>query len=61
MKTLSGSAATAILFFASGTVGAVDLPPMKEGLWSIRNQGVNNPGGKKAENTSTICRSHARP
>src|SRR6202451_4383172 len=59
MQNITGFAAAAILFLTSATAGAVDPPAMKEGLWSIHNQGVNNPGGKKSENTSTICRSHA--
>jgi hypothetical protein len=59
MKDITGLAAAAIWLLASGAAGAVDPPAMKEGLWSIHNQGVNNPGGKKSENTSTICRSHA--
>jgi hypothetical protein len=58
MKTTMGFAA-ALLLLTSGTVTAVDPPPMKEGLWSIRNQSVNSPGDKKSDHTSTVCRSHA--
>jgi hypothetical protein len=58
MKTILGSLAV-VLGLITGSVNAADPPPMKEGLWSIRSQTVNNPGGKKSENSSTICRSHA--
>ena len=50
---------SAALLLASAAVNAVDPPVMKEGLWSIRNQSVNNPGDKRADHTSTVCRSHA--
>jgi hypothetical protein len=58
MQKIMGLAA-ALLLLSSGVVNAVDPPAMKEGLWSIRNQSVNNPGGKKSDYTSTVCRSHA--
>ena len=38
---------------------AADAPEIKEGLWSIHTQTIDNPGNKKMENTSTICRDHA--
>jgi hypothetical protein len=52
------SAATALLL-PIGIAHAVNLPEQKEGLWSIQTQSVDNPGNKKIESTSTICRSHA--
>jgi hypothetical protein len=55
MKTIL--ALVAIL--ASAMTSAADPPAMKEGLWSIHSQTINNPGGKKSEDSSTICRSHA--
>jgi hypothetical protein len=58
MKTMLGSAAVALLF-TSAVAKAVNLPEMTEGLWSIHTQTVANPGNKKSDNTSTICRSHA--
>jgi hypothetical protein len=58
MKKMMGFMA-ALLFLSSAAVNAVDPPVMKEGLWSIRNQSVNNPGEKKSDHTSTVCRSHA--
>lgn len=58
MERMMGFAA-ALLLLSSGAVHAVDPPAMKEGLWSIRNQSVNNPGDKKSDHTSTVCRSHA--
>jgi hypothetical protein len=38
---------------------AADAPEIKEGLWSIHTQTIDNPGNKKMENTSTLCRDHA--
>ena len=38
---------------------AADPPPVKEGLWQIHTQSVDNPGNKKTEGTRSICRSHA--
>jgi hypothetical protein len=38
---------------------AADAPEMKEGLWSIRIQTIDNPGNKKDDGTSTLCRNHA--
>src|SRR6202051_1279737 len=58
MKTVTAIAA-ALLLLSSGTANAIDPPAMKEGLWSIHNQSVNNPGHKKLDRTSTVCRSHA--
>jgi hypothetical protein len=41
------------------TVGRADDPPqVKEGLWSIHTQSVDNPGNKKSEGTRSICRNH---
>jgi hypothetical protein len=51
--------AAAAFLLGIGTASAVDPPEMKEGLWSIHRQTVDNPGNKKVESTSTICRSHA--
>jgi hypothetical protein len=51
--------AAVLLLLSNGAANAADPPAMKEGLWSIRNQSVNNPGNKKTENTATVCRSHA--
>ena len=38
---------------------AADAPEIKEGLWSIHTQTIDNPGDKKMENTTTLCRDHA--
>jgi hypothetical protein len=51
--------AAAVFLLAIGTAMAVDPPEVKEGLWSIHRQTIDNPGNKKTESTSTICRSHA--
>lgn len=42
-----------------GFAAALDLPPMREGLWSIRTQTVDNPGNVKSDFTQKICRNHA--
>ncbi len=49
----------ASFLLAIGTASAVDPPEVKEGLWSIHRQTIDNPGNKKTESTSSICRSHA--
>jgi hypothetical protein len=36
-----------------------DPPDVKEGLWSIHTQTIDNPGNKKSDSSSTICRNHA--
>src|ERR1035438_7245601 len=38
---------------------AADPPELKEGLWSIHTQSIDNPGAKKTEGTYTHCRDHA--
>jgi hypothetical protein len=52
------------LFFAATAfvlpiAHAAEPPELKEGLWSIRIQMTNNPGGKKEDSTSRLCRNHA--
>jgi hypothetical protein len=37
---------------------ADDPPQVKEGLWSIHTQSIDNPGNKKTEGTRSICRNH---
>jgi hypothetical protein len=49
----------AFLLLSSGAAHAVNPPPMKEGLWSIRNQSSVAPENKLSDSTSTICRTHA--
>ena len=49
------SAATLLLAIAS----AADPPPLQEGLWEIRGQSIDNPGGKKTAFTYRLCRNHA--
>jgi hypothetical protein len=58
MRIISASAAAALLL-TSGPLNAASAPEMMEGLWSIHNQTIDNPGNKKSESTSTLCRSHA--
>ncbi len=42
-----------------GFAAAIDLPPMREGLWSIRTQTLDKAGNVKSDFTQKICRSHA--
>jgi hypothetical protein len=56
MALLVLPASTALL--ASRAALAADPPPLKEGLWSIHSQGVQHPGDKKSDSTSTLCRTH---
>jgi hypothetical protein len=39
--------------------GTVTPPDLKEGLWSVHSQSIDNPGNKKTEGTYMLCRSHA--
>lgn len=43
----------------SSAAYAIDHPPMKEGLWQIKTQIVDNPGSKKSGGTVSLCRDHA--
>ena len=47
------------LLLSIGIANAADAPELKEGLWSIHKQSIDNPGNKKSDTTSTICRNHA--
>lgn len=47
------------LLLPIGVASAADPPDVKEGLWSVRRQVTENPGDKKTDTSSTICRSHA--
>jgi hypothetical protein len=38
---------------------ADDLPKLREGLWEVRGQSVENPGDKRREFTYRLCRDHA--
>lgn len=57
MKKMLLSAAALLL--PIGTAVGADPPEVKEGLWSIHTQTIDNPGNKKSESSSTICRNHA--
>lgn len=58
MKRMLVSVAAALLL-PIGIAIAVNLPEQKEGLWSIHRQMTANPGNKKTDSTSKICRNHA--
>lgn len=58
MKMTLVSAAVALLL-PIGIANAGDPPELKEGLWSSRVQSIDNPGNKKTDSTSTVCRNHA--
>jgi len=51
--------AAAALLLPIVVAGAVDFPERKEGLWERHNQTIANPGNKKTELTSKICRDRA--
>ena len=51
--------AVAAPLLTSTALYAANPPEMMEGLWSIRNHTIDNPGNKKTDSTSTLCRSHA--
>ena len=38
---------------------AADPPPLKEGLWEISGQSIENPGNKRTEFKYQLCRNHA--
>jgi hypothetical protein len=50
--------AAAILLPMGMAMAAGSPPDVKEGLWSIHTQTIDNPGDVKTESTSTICRNH---
>ena len=52
------AAVIAALLLVIGMASAIDKPEMKEGLWSMHKQTIDNPGNKKSESDSTICRNH---
>jgi hypothetical protein len=54
-KRMASAAAALVLPIAN----AADAPDVKEGLWSIHTQTIENPGNKKTEGTVTLCRNHA--
>jgi Protein of unknown function (DUF3617) len=49
----------AALLLPIGIAIAGNAPDVKEGLWSIHTQTIDNPGNVKSAHTSTICRNHA--
>ena len=57
MKVLPAVATAALLLISLAQ--AIDFPLVKEGLWSIRMQTTENPGNKKTDFTSKLCRNHA--
>jgi len=57
MKTMMPALALAALELPLAR--ATDPPTLKEGLWSIHTQSIDNPGAKKSEGTYTLCRDHA--
>jgi hypothetical protein len=48
----------AALLLPIAIASAVDFPQRQEGLWERHNQTIQNPGNRKIELTSTICRDH---
>ena len=58
MKKILVSAA-ATLWLLIGIANASDPPELKEGLWSVHTQSIDNPGNQKSDGTYTLCRDHA--
>jgi hypothetical protein len=57
-RTIGLSAGVAAcLWLAAGC--ATGPPKLKEGLWEIRGQRIENPGDKRGDFTYKICRDHA--
>lgn len=56
-KTPAFSAAALLLQMVIAR--AADPPELREGLWEIRGESVENPGNKKTVFTYRLCRSHA--
>ena len=54
-----GLLSAASILVVVGAVYAVGEPPLKEGLWSIKTQIIDNPGNDKSESTRSIYRNHA--
>ena len=57
MRKIAGAVMAAGLFLALAQ--PVSPPPVKEGLWSVHMISVDNPGNRKTDFTSKLCRSHA--
>lgn len=49
----------AALAIPIGSAYAVDYPSTKEGLWLVRTETIDNPGGKKVDDTMKVCHDHA--
>lgn len=56
-KTLTFAASALLLQLAIAR--AADPPELREGLWEIRGESVENPGNKKTVFTYRLCRNHA--
>jgi len=49
----------ATFLLSIGIASAIDKPEVKEGLWSMHREIIDNPGNKKTESDTSICRNHA--
>jgi len=56
MKKMLVAAAVALVL---PIAQAANPPDLKEGLWSVHTQSIDNPGNEKSEGTYTLCRNHA--
>ena len=59
MPIIRVASTTVLVLLSIGSAGAVNPPEMKEGLWMVHSQTIKDPGRKKIDATSTLCRSHA--
>ena len=47
-----------LFFLMAGAVYSLDTPTLKEGLWSIHTESIDQPGNKKTTGDRSLCRSH---
>ncbi len=63
MRRITAAAIAAYTITASvlpcAAAYAGDTPNLKEGLWDIRGERIENPGGKRTEFAYKLCRDHA--
>lgn len=59
MQSTVGVAAAIAVLLPCAAAWAGGPPKLREGLWEVRAQIIENPGGKHSEFTYRMCRDHA--
>lgn len=59
MHRIASTVAITALLLLFGRANAAGPQDVKEGLWSIHRQVIDNPGNNRTESTQTLCRNHA--